>query len=212
MKKVQVLVIALFAMTLAFAQPEKGNLLLGGALNLDIGSSNVKVDGVKTNGPKTFNLGVTPRVGYFLSDKVLVGVNLGFMMTNSKDESTGTEVKSNGLAYGGGVFARYYITPVEHFALFFEGGVGAMFGSSKIETAGTTVDGPNTMALNAGVSPGISIYVSKRIALEANYGFIGYTMNNSKTETAGIETTSSQGSFGLNLNPNTLMFGVSILF
>ena len=73
MKKVQVLVIALFAMTLAFAQPEKGNLLLGGALNLDIGSSNVKVDGVKTNGPKTFNLGVTPRVGYFLSDKVLVG-------------------------------------------------------------------------------------------------------------------------------------------
>jgi hypothetical protein len=54
--------------------------------------------------------------------------------------------------------------------------------------------------------------VSKRVALEANYGFIGYTMNNSKTETAGIETTSSQGSFGLNLNPSTLKFGVSILF
>jgi hypothetical protein len=68
------------------------------------------------------------------------------------------------------------------------------------------------MSLNAGVSPGISIYVSKRVALEANYGFIGYTMNNSKTETAGIETTSSQGSFGLNLNPSTLKFGVSILF
>lgn len=212
MKKLQLLVIALFAMTIAFAQPEKSDIFLGGSLNFNMGSSKSEVGGTTSDGPKTLNIGIAPKAGYFISDKFLVGLNLGFNMTNVTDESTGVEVKTNTLGYGGGVFARYYIVPAERFAFFFEGGVNATLGNSTVETAGVSVDGPNTFALNAGISPGISVYVSKRIALEAMYGFIGYKMNNSKIEAGGIESTSNQGNFGLNLNPNTFRFGMSILF
>ena len=66
--------------------------------------------------------------------------------------------------------------------------------------------------MNAGITPGMSFYVSKKIALEANYGFLGYTSSSSTIEAAGVETKSSQGNFGLNLNPNTIRLGVSVLF
>ncbi|MDC3209740.1 porin family protein [Chitinophagales bacterium] len=200
MKKLQLLVVALFATTLAFAQPEKGNIFLNGSLNFDIGSPSADVS--------NFNLGITPKVGYFVSDNIVVGLDLGFAMANSKDESGPDEVKTNGLSFGGGAFARYYMMPADHFAMFFEGGLNTSFGSSSVETAGNSVDGPSTFALNAGITPGMSIYVSKKIALEANYGFLGYTTSSS--EIGGVKT--SQGNFGLNLNPNTIRLGVSVLF
>ena len=212
MKKLQLLAVALFATTLAFAQPEKGNIFLNGSLNFNTGSSSADVGGTSTDGPSSFNLGITPKVGYFISDKIVVGLDLGFMMNNTKDETTGVEVKTNALGFGGGAFARYYIVPADRFAMFFEAGVNTMFGSSTVETAGASVDGPSTFALNAGITPGMSIYVSEKIALEANYGFLGYTSSSSTTEAAGVETKTSQGSFGLNLNPNTIRLGVSVLF
>ena len=155
MKKLQLLVVALFATTLAFAQPEKGNIFLNGSLNFDIGSPSADVS--------NFNLGITPKVGYFVSDNIVVGLDLGFAMANSKDESGPDEVKTNGLSFGGGAFARYYMMPADHFAMFFEGGLNTSFGSSSVETAGNSVDGPSTFALNAGITPGMSIYVSKKL-------------------------------------------------
>jgi len=198
MKKLQLLVVALLASSLAFAQPEKGNILLNGSLNFDLGSSSADVS--------TFTLGVTPKVGYFVTDKIVVGLDLGIAMNNSNDKAS--DIKTSGLEFGGGAFARYYVMPKDHFAMFFEGGVNTSFGSSSVETAGVSVDGPSTFSLNAGITPGISVYVSKKIALEANYGFLGYT--SSSSELGGVKT--SQGNFGLNLNPNTMRFGVSILF
>ncbi len=198
MKKLHLLVVALFASSLAFAQPEKGNIFLNGSLNFDLGSSSADVS--------TFNLGVTPKVGYFVTDKIVVGLDLGIAMNNSNDKVS--DIKTSGLAFGGGAFARYYVMPKDHFAMFFEGAVNTSFGSSSVETTGVSVDGPSTFSLNAGITPGISVYVSKKIALEANYGFLGYSSNSS--ELGGVKT--SQGNFGLNLNPNTMRFGVSILF
>lgn len=212
MKKLQLLALALFATTLAFAQPEKGDIFLGGSLNFNMGSSKGEVAGVSADGPKTLNFGISPRVGYFLSDKIVVGLDLGFNSASSNDDSSGTEIKTSSSMYGGGVFARYYIVPADRFALFFEAGVGAMLGGSKVETAGVSVDGPNSFNLNAGLTPGVAFYVSKRVALEANYGFLGYTSTSTKIETAGVETKTNAGNFGLNINPSTFEFGMSILF
>lgn len=204
--------LAMFAMTLAFAQPAKGDLFLGGSLNAAYGTSKAEVAGVDAEGPKTFTFQITPRVGYFLSDKIVAGLDLGFMTNSTNDKSSGQEVKTTAMSYGGGVFARYYIVPTERFALFFEAGVNAMAGNSKVETAGVSVDGPNTFALNAGITPGVAVYVSKRVALEANYGFLGYSSVSGKTDNGGVETKTNQGSFGLNINPGTFEFGMSVLF
>ena len=211
MKKLQLLFVAMFAVAVAFAQPAKGDLLLGGALNFDMGASKVKVGSTTAKGPKTMGVGITPKIGYFLSDKVVIGANLGFGLNSTTDKSTPTTVKNSALTYGGGVFARYYIVPTERMAFFFEGGVNVMAGSSKSKAGNVTVDGPKTLGIGAGITPGIAVYVSKRVALEANYGFLGYNTNTSTTEAGGVKTKSTSGGFGLNLNPNTFRFGVTIL-
>lgn len=211
MKKLQLLLVAMFAITVAFAQPEKGDIFLGGSLNFNMGASKASVGSVTAKGPKTLGVGITPRVGYFISNKFVVGVNAGFGLNSSTDKSSAVTVKNSSTSYGGGVFARYYIMPVEKMGLFFEAAAGVNLGSSRAKAGNVTVDGPNNFGISAGITPGIAVYVSKRVALEANYGFLGYNTNTSTTEAGGIKTKSTNGGFGLNLNPNTFRFGVSIL-
>lgn len=212
MRKLQILIVALLSTTMAFAQPSKGDIYLGGNLNLDFGSSKNTTGGTTTKGPKTFNFTLMPRAGYFVTNKILVGLDLGIGISGSKLENSGVTTKSSGINYGGGVFARYYVMPAERFAIFFEGGVNTMFGSSKVKVGSVSSDGPKTFALNAGFTPGIAVYVSKKIALEASYGFLGYSAYSEKQDIAGTKVKDSSGNFNLNVNPNTFKFGVSVLF
>lgn len=212
MKKLQLLLLSFVVATMAFAQHAKGDIYLGGNLNFGVGSSNTKVGNTKNEGPKTFNLGIQPKVGYFISDKFSVGVDLGFSTRNTKIDNLGTTTTYSNMAFGGGIFARYYVMPVEKFGFFFEANAGAMAGSSKTKIGAIKTDGPNTLEINAGITPGIVVYVSNRVALEANYGFLGYTSSTSTDKSGPQDIKDNQGDFGLNINPSTFKFGVSILF
>lgn len=212
MKKLQLLFVSLLAVSMTFAQQEKGDIYLGGSLNFGAGSSSTKVGGTKTDGPSTFNLGIQPRVGYFLSEKILVGADLGFTTGSSKIDNGGTVTKVSNNAFGGGLFARYYVMPAEKLGFFFEANAGVLAGSSKVKVGNTETDGPNTFNLSTGITPGIVIFISKKVALEANYGFLGYTSFSETDKSGSVEVKDAQGNFGLSLNPNTFRFGVSVLF
>jgi hypothetical protein len=213
MKKLSLIMMALIATITLSAQPEKGNIFLGGNLNLGFGSSNTKVDGDKTDGPKTFNFNVQPSVGYFLSDKVVAGLRLGYSTSVEKVTDNSDNVyKDLNNSFGVGAFARYYIMPVEKMGFFFEAAVMTGFGSSAVKVNDDKTDGPKTFNLNAGISPGIAVYVSNRVALEAQYGFLGYNSFTRTTDAGGVEIKNNSSNFGLSVNPNTFRFGVSVLF
>ena len=212
MKKVQLLLLSFVITTMTFAQHKKGDIYFGGSVNFGAGSSSTKVGSTKTEGPKTFNFGIQPKVAYFISDKFSVGVDLGFSSSSSKIDNSGTTTSYSNMAYGGGVFARYYVMPTEKFGFFFEANTGIMAGTSKNKVGSVKTDGPNTLEINAGITPGIVFYVSKRVALEANYGFLGYS-SYTQTDKSGLQDIKdTQGNFGLNINPGTFELGVSILF
>ncbi|MGB1247667.1 MAG: outer membrane beta-barrel protein [Chitinophagales bacterium] len=215
MKKVQVLLIAIVVATMAFAQPEKGNIYLGGNLNIGFGGSKTEVGSTSTDGPKTFNFGISPKVGYFISDKLSVGLDLGYNMNSSKLEVDPTTTTTTSSMIGTGVFARYHIFPVEKFGFFFEGNVGASFGgnNTKTETSGTTNEYKKSLfGINAGISPGLAIYFSKKVAFEAQYGFLGFTSTTETDDNGAEDVKDTQGGFGLNVNPSSFKFGVSVLF
>jgi len=88
MKKLLVLgAIALFgAMN---AQTEKGSWVVGGSTTLGFNNTNTKYkyNGNSADGPKVSTFTVTPSVGYFVIDKLAIGLDLGYTSLTTKLES-----------------------------------------------------------------------------------------------------------------------------
>src|SRR5690554_3420151 len=122
MKKLILSAAAVFALTFANAQEEtptygfsEGNFFVEG--NIGFNSTNDKNTDTKTN---SFNF--NPKAGYFISDDLAVGLDLGF--GSNKSEVSGTNVVENSVV-GIGAFARYYFLDLgARFKTYGEFGVG----------------------------------------------------------------------------------------
>lgn len=70
------------------AQTEKGSWVVGGSTTLGFNTttSKVKYNGQSVDGPKSTSFNVTPSAGYFVANKIAVGIDFGFKST--KNEST----------------------------------------------------------------------------------------------------------------------------
>lgn len=179
--------------SVAMAQTEgftKGSLFISGNVGFSSTTEPGTPDDTKIN---SFNF--SPRVGYFVTDKVAVGIGLGFG-SNKNDDGT-TEVKSTDLSIG--AFGRYYFTPANKFSMMLQ--LAADYTTSKNE-----VDGNETGKLNGfGVNfaPGLNYFISNRLALETTVGVLGF--NSSKPDVDGADATTN---FNFNLGLNNITFGL----
>lgn len=108
-----------------------------------------------------------PSFGYFVSDGILVGINLG--LSSGKVDSFGGETKSSGFAAG--PFARYYKqTSNENFAIY--GQFSFLYGSGK-ET-GSSNQETKTSAMDIAVSPGLVYFLNNHWVVELGFRGIGY--------------------------------------
>lgn len=204
MKKVVLSAVALLAITFANAQDNgakdfgfsQGNILVEG--NLGFGSSNDKNTEEKTN---VFT--ISPKVGYFVTDKFAVGAQLGY--TSQKEEVAGIDTEKNSL-FNAGVFGRYYFLDLgQRFKTYADAGVN--FLSAKNDLTDVKADG-----FGAGVGLGINYFVTDRIVLNfALRNIISY-------ETLKVDGGESVSEFGFDLNGNianpfsTASFGVGYKF
>ena len=202
MKKVLLTAIAVFGFTFANAQDSgasvngfsKGNLFISGS----VGVSSEKTGNVKANG-FTFS----PRVGYFVSNNIAVGVALGF---DSSKNDNGVNTINKGNQFSAGAFGRYYFMPSSQFSVF--GQLGFNIDSTKSTTDVTfgnvttsTVSKAN--GFGVALAPGVSYFLSNHFAIEATWGVLNF--NSKKPDVAGADTTTNVN-FGLNLN--NLNFGL----
>lgn len=209
MKRILFSVAALFAVTIAIAQEStsegrgfaKGDAFISGAVGF----------GKTTTGDVSQSqFTIAPRVGFFVSDNIALGLELGYVSTTSDvgeyDPFLGEysyEVKNNTFAIGG--FARYYSTPANDFSFF--GQLSVAYASSKREVSlpGTTADKAN--GFNIGLAPGISYFISDNFALEATIGLLSY--NTAKPDYEGAESTDT---FNIGLNLNNINIGATYKF
>jgi hypothetical protein len=205
MKKLLLTAIAVFAFSFANAQESaessaegfsKGDVMLSGSINFGTRSQG----DIKNNGFE-----ISPKVGYFITDHIVGGISLGYASAKSEAGPLNPTQKINTLSYG--VFGRYYTTPAKQFSFFGEINANAFSSKNK-----TTNDFPNPSLENkmtgfqVGISPGISYFVSKHLALETSIGLLQYSNENPDG------TADSRNSFDVGLNLSNINLGLVYKF
>lgn len=177
-------------MGVSHAQLEEGNIMLG--TDLGSGIASTTSNGLLSlnfglNEGAGFDLGISPKLGYFLSDNFAVGAitNLGFSRSpESGGESTNTTV------YGIQGFTRFYVRPAEA-RLDDIVRTGRFFLETNAGIAGVNIKGgPTTNGFAFGFGPGYTYFLNPNIALETSAKYNGLT---------GGGNRAYQHSLGLNL-------------
>lgn len=193
----------------AQAQLSAGHILLGGSL----GYFTARPSGTSDNSPK-FNAGViNPRVGYFIMDNLVVGLDLNYMGENSisknevsfkvgsnldgKKTLTDTRTSST-MSFG--PFARYYKPVGEHAAFF--GQVNFGFGTRKEKTEDERVERNQTSdddelktistetkysQLNVAIAPGFTYFPTDNFGLEVMMGGLSWNRERRKDLPTGAK-------------------------
>lgn len=184
-KMIVVAVLGLIGTQFANAQVKKGNILLGGTVGVASGSSKVEDTDDKVT---TTRFNISPKVGYAVSDKWVVGVfaNTQFSTVKNKTATADTKQQTNSIAPG--IFVRNYHNIGESkFAFFGEANVSYAFGSTKLDGTKTQ----SISAIDANVVPGIAYFVTKRFNIEGVFGGINFNNEVVKAEPTGTEITNN---------------------
>jgi outer membrane protein len=156
MKKLILSAAAVFVFSFANAQETstfgfgEGNIIVEG--NLGFNSTNDKNTDIKTSS-FTFN----PKAGYFITDDVAIGIELG--IGSAREEASGAETKQSN--FGVGAFARYYFLELgERFKTYGEFGLG--FDTYKEEMGGLEA---KASGFGAGLGLGMNYFITENFAI-----------------------------------------------
>jgi outer membrane protein len=173
--------------TCSYAQPAAGKIFIGGNLSFNAYTNKDKNGGTTDVNTKTVNYGVRPFAGYFLNDKIAIGLGLemeGYVQKYPGDITS----KSSQFGFEFNPFARYYLFG-ENMGIFIEADLTAGFGTNKT-TVGDVSSSRNFNSFGTTVKPGFYYYVSPKFALEASIGSIGYSHSSSETGSDSKDITS----------------------
>lgn len=167
MKKVIFSVLVIFIVNLkANAQLNKGIWLVGG--NGSFSSSKGTFEaGPYSQKSKETNLNISPNIGYFLIDKLVVGLKPGFTWYKSLITTSGAT--SNSTRFEVGPFVRYYfLDKTKPVNILSEVSYQHEFITAKPETGSS-----NTFSFNAGPV----IYFNSSVGLEFTVGYYSHSEN-----------------------------------
>ncbi|CAL1520853.1 outer membrane beta-barrel protein [Chitinophaga sp. MM2321] len=201
MKKLIVMAaVVLFGSQVAKAQFSKGDVILGGTVNVSTQSVKAKDADAKNT---TTSFGVSPKVGLALNPNWVVGV---FAQTQFGFNKNVADVKTKTLEITPGLFVRnYHMLGESKFAFFAEANAGYSFGNTKV--ADNKISSFN--GFNVNVLPGITYFVTKHFMIEGSFGSLSYAYNQNKLEATGAKTNTS--SFDFNFTKQ-LNLGVNFIF
>jgi hypothetical protein len=203
MKKLTFIVMMSLVCMPILAQPAGGKFFIGGHFSL-YGTVNKSKNGSTTekDGSTTY-FTIMPLGGYFLNDRIAVGAGIGFDTQIEKDPQSTIE-KSTTSKMVFTPFGRYYLISGTG-GIFAEASMSYSFGKNKTYTNDVT-DTENVFGFSALLSPGVYYYVTPRLALEAKFGWVGFISNVTDT---GDDQKDIQNSFGIDLSPDSFIFGLT---
>jgi outer membrane protein len=221
MKKGILLAVAIMTFGFANAQDSsfgfaKGNVIVEGRISFGSNKKTNSFAGTNLDETKTSSINFNPKLGYFIGDKLALGVELDvFSGKRTQTDFTVTpndvnELKTDGFAAG--VFARYYFLDLgQRFKTYAEAGLG--FGSSK--TVNNSVETLKTSSVGFGIDLGMNYFLTNRFAISFGLNnVLSYSSSTSKTPGGG-ETKSNDFSGDLNVFRNffdTPAFGLTYKF
>lgn len=150
----------------AKAQTRQGNLMAGADL--------LNITGTFQNGNSQFDLGISPKLGYFIRNNIALGGELDLNLHTAKNLTD--------FDYLVGAFGRYYFSDQEiefskRSLFFLEANVGFTGTNTKIGDVKTSTNG-----LGIGFGPGIAYFITPNVGLETLLKYnLGVGFGNSVT-------------------------------
>lgn len=136
-----------------------------------------------------------PEVGYWLNDKMAIGVQFG-ISTDSYD----SEYIDGSSTFSIQPYFRYKFFQSGNFSFFGDGTIG--YATSSLSYKGDG-DDPKLNTWAIGVRPGISYAISDHFSLVSTIGWLGYT--SSKYDYEGAKAATD---FGLDLSGESITFSL----
>jgi hypothetical protein len=133
----------------SYGQPENGTYMLGGSAGTGY---------TLTSGSNSFNISLSPNLGYFFTDNLAIGASLPLSLYIQEDYTN--------LNYGFGPFFRYYFGQTSAIMYFVTGSFGISGYSIKYDDTSSSSSG---ITGKAGV--GGTYFLNESIGLEAIFGY-----------------------------------------
>ncbi len=165
MKKMILVLLLAVAATGAFAQFNKGRMLVGGAVGFQTYTEKTKSGSTTTTEGRSTSISLTPQFGYFVIDNLAVGAGLDVSLSKFKPDSD-NDFESSSSSFAFQPFVRYYIKP----GIFFQGAVGFGSGSDKQSYQGNS-DKDKFGLFNWALSGGYALFLNDYVAVEPMVGF-----------------------------------------
>ncbi|MCQ4141981.1 MULTISPECIES: OmpW family outer membrane protein [Chryseobacterium] len=183
--------VALFG--LSNAQMTKGDWVISG--NTGIGFNNMetktKVNGQTFDGTKVSTFAVTPSVGYFVIDKLAVGIDLGFTSVTTKDNGDKNTVSSFSVM----PTATYYFANSSKVVPFLGAGIGYASSKTKETISGTSTDF-TADGLAWKVKGGVTYMATQSLGINLGVSFDQFS---NKETYFGTEFKNRVNTFGVNV-------------
>ncbi|MEI6049673.1 MAG: outer membrane beta-barrel protein [Bacteroidota bacterium] len=172
-------------------------VFVGGSVGFN--TSNSEHEGATMQKSSSYNLGLRPSAGKFLSEKLAIGLALDISLSGSKtDVNTETVTKSSGI--GVSPFLRYYAIKWNKFSVFGQGNIGVEFSNSSVKTGGTTNDGPKQTRAYLSIFPGLAYNISEKLLLETSLNILSLGYNYVTTKEGTLKDKGSNLNIGAGLS------------
>jgi outer membrane immunogenic protein len=209
MKKIILVSLVLLSFNSAFAQLKKGNRLINGTFSAAV--SHQELPPPSTLNAKTSAFSIQPRIGFFTSDKMVLGVGVGYNYSKTKyDYGSSPSNTNRTYTYSITPFVRRYFSLGDKVAFFLDGRLNFGFGNTNYTNS---TYNPNTGLVEPGtfdsnnftsglsVKPGVAFFISEKWSAEATFATIGFDYNKAKA--------SHSDSYNFATNINSLAFGLT---
>ncbi|GFD74597.1 hypothetical protein KUL113_40170 [Tenacibaculum sp. KUL113] len=201
----------LFALSFAYGQEkkenekltiEKGTWYVGG--NVSLGHTNSEFED-SPNTSKYFNFNFSPKIGYTFNDNLILGLGLGYGYTESESGNTTNNQVNTTNHFRVFPYIKKYFPVGKKLTISLQGEFRYSYSEYEKNDV-LNSNGGHTNEYFIGVRPGITYFLNKNLALEANIGTLGY---NNATQKSGSPSKRTWSSFNFNINSTDLMFGLS---
>ncbi len=201
MKKILLSVSMLMIASTAFAQLTPGTWFLGGTLQFSSSANTFNSNANST----TNQFNVSPALGVLFSIHWEVGLAIGYSNTTTTYTNPPGSTTNEFIV---GPFVKYFHPVKENSTFYYQflGSVNLGFGNEGINTDSTRT---TTSNITIGITPGLTWNPTRHFTFNLYYGNIAFSTTSEKSPAGNTSTTNT---FGINITPGTLVFGVEYVF
>jgi len=165
----------------AYAQFEKGTMMIGGSFGADFTTNKSKYDGNSVTNGKYVDVSFDPQFGIFVINNLAVGGGIGISTSSYKEDDT--DFKSVTHEFTIQPMVRYYLEP----GIFFQGKM--MFGGAIDKDSENGETDKTEYAVNGwSLSAGYAIFLNNIVAIEPQLGYGGKGYRNKDTEVKSVDS------------------------